>query len=213
MIHIPTVQLKEQCTEEALCHEGELVLHYTSTLPQLHGLSNRPQRRINRYYQHLEQTFQKACQTKLLAQSAIAADTAHSSAVPFTAMEVSLTYETTYLDDDFWSLTWTLCVTCGHSPLLFQRQGDVWALRTGLPCSLRQFSPGKQKKKQRLLYQAQKAAAAQNCRGPGRNGRRCSFTICDDELLCFWPTVLNSKCEEDFFSFSVPFSAKDHQIC
>lgn len=213
MIHISTVQLTQRCTEENLTHEGELVLHYASTLPQMHGLSPRPQRRINRYYQHLEHIFQTACRTELLTQASQAAQGAHASALPFTAMESTLTYETTYLDDDFWSLAWIWCVTCGSTPLLFREQGDVWSLRTGLPCRLCQFTPPKQKKKQRFLNLARNAAAAQHFRGPGWMGRRSSFTISDTELHCFWPTALNSRCKEDFFSFSAPFSVKGNSIC
>lgn len=213
MTHISTVQLTQRCTEENLTHEGELVLHYASTLPQIRGLSHRPQRRINRYYQHLEQIFQTACRTKLLAQASKDAETAHANALPFTAMESSLTCETTYLDEDFWSLAWTWYVTCGHTSLLFQQQGDVWALRNGLPCTLCQFTPGKQKKKHRFLNRARKAAAAQHFRGPGWMGRHSSFTISDTELHCFWPTALNSRRKEDFFSFSAPFSVKDDSIC
>lgn len=212
MLHIPTIQLTESCTEEALTHEGEMVLHYASTLPQIHGLSRHPQRHINHYYQHLEQIFQHTCQQKLLPQAAKVAESAHSNALPFTAMETGLTYETTYLDDHLWSVSWTWQVTHGCTPLLLQRQGNVWDLHAGLLCPLPQFFPGKRAPR-RFFSQAKKAAAAQNQRGPGHRGRRSSFIISSSELVCFWPTTLNSRRKEDFFYFSVPFSAKERGIC
>ena len=57
------------------------------------------------------------------------------------------------------------------------------------------------------------AAKEQKRLGPGRRGRRLSFTITETELLCFWPTVLNSRRREDFFAFPCPFPRKTFCIC
>ena len=64
MLHTAPVQLAQRCAEEALDHKGEVVLHYICTLPQIHGLASRAQKRINRYYRHLEQSLQRACRTR-----------------------------------------------------------------------------------------------------------------------------------------------------
>lgn len=84
MLHTAPVQLAQRCAEEALDHKGEVVLHYICTLPQIHGLASRAQKRINRYYRHLEQSLQRACRTRLLPQATVAAQLAHANALPFT---------------------------------------------------------------------------------------------------------------------------------
>ena len=213
MLHTAPVQLAQRCAEEALDHKGEVVLHYICTLPQIHGLASRAQKRINRYYRHLEQSLQRACRTRLLPQATVAAQLAHANALPFTPLEGALDWETTYLSDTLWSLSWTWRVTDGRTPLAYHWQGEVWDLNTGLPCSLDRFAPQKQRRSTRILTQARRAAKEQKRLGPGRRGRRLSFTITDTELLCFWPTVLNSRRREDFFRFSLPFSPEDLCIC
>ena len=212
MLHTAPVQFTERCAEENLDHQGELVLHFTCHLPQIHGLSPQAQNHINRYYRHLEQAVQKACRTRLRTQAAAAAELAHANALPFTPLEATLTWETTYLSDDLWSLSWTWHVTDGQTPLVFQWQGEVWDLRTGLPCSPERFAP-KKRRQPSLLTRARRAARKQKRRGPGHRGCRLSFTITQDELLCFWPTVLNSRRKEDFFRLSLPFSAEALRIC
>ena len=213
MLQTTPVQLTESCTEENLDHQGELVLHSTCHLPQIHGLSSRAQNRINRYYRHLERTFQKACRTWLRTQAGAAAELAHANALPFTPLETSLTWETTYLSDALWSLSWTWQTTDGRTPLLLRWRGEVWNLHTGLPCSLERFAPGKQRRRDRILARTRRAAKEQKRRGPGCRGKRLSFTITETELLCFWPTVLNSRSKEDFFRLSLPFSAEALRIC
>ena len=74
MLHTAPVQLTERCTEENLDHQGELVLHFTCQLPQIHGISSRAQNRINRYYRHLEQAVQKTCRTRLRARAGVMAE-------------------------------------------------------------------------------------------------------------------------------------------
>lgn len=212
MLHTAPVQLTERCTEENLDHQGERVLHFTCQLPQIHGISASAQTRINRYYRHLEQAMQKTCRTRLRAQAGVMAELAHANALPFAPLEAVLAWETTYLSDDLWSLSWTWRVTDGRTPLVLRWQGEVWDLRTGLFCPLERFAP-KKRRQPSLLTRARKAAREQKRRGPGHRGRRLSFTITKDELLCFWPTVLNSRRKEDFFRLSLPFSAEALRIC
>lgn len=212
MLHTAPVQLTERCTEEHLDHQGETVLHFTCNLPQIHGLSTRAQDRINRYYRHLEQSVQKACRTRLRAQASAAAELAHANALPFMPLEAALTWETTYLSDDLWSLTWVWHVADGQTPLVFQWRGEVWDLRTGLPCPLERFGP-KKRRQPSVLTRARRAAREQKRRGPGRQGRRLSFAVTETELLCFWPAVPNSRRKEDFLRLSLPFSTEALRIC
>lgn len=212
MLHTAPVQLTERCTEENLDHQGELVLYFTCHLPQIHGLSARAQDRINRYYCHLEQSVQKTCRIRLRTQAGAMAELAHANALPFTPLEAALTWETTYLSDDLWSLSWTWRVADGRTPLVFRWRGEVWDLHTGLPCSLERFAP-KQRRQVPILTRARRAAREQKHRGPGHQGHRLSFTITENELLCFWPTVFNSRRKEDFFRFSLPFSTEALRIC
>ena len=77
------VQITERRAEEALAHQGERVLRCACALPRVRGLSERAQRRVNRYYIHLERAFLAACRGRLLSLAGRAAEAAHAQALPF----------------------------------------------------------------------------------------------------------------------------------
>lgn len=207
MLHTAPVQLTERCTEEHLDHQGETVLHFTCNLPQIHRLSTRAQDRINRYYRHLEQSVQKACRTRLRAQASAAAELAHANALPFMPLEAALTWETTYLSDDLWSLTWVWHVADGQTPLVFQWRGEVWDLRTGLPCPLERFAP-KKRRQPSVLTRARRAAREQKRRGPAAKAAAFPLPSLKRNCSVFGPLCPIPGAKRIFSAFPFPFPPK-----
>ena len=196
------IQLTDHPFEEALTHQGELVLHCTCALPRLHGLPRRAETRINRYCRRMEQAVQHTCRTVLLPQAARTAEGAHAAALPFAPLEASLTWETTCRTDALWSLLWRWQVIAGDTPLLYRQQGEVWSLTSGLPCPLSRFEAS-EKRRNRIAHRVRKAARREGLPGPGR---RLSFALTEDGLLCFWPTCPHPARCGDYFSLTFPSS-------
>ena len=192
------IQLTERSTGDTLSCQGEIVLRYSCTLPQLHGLSPRAQRRVNRYYRRLEETLQHHCRIRLLAQASQTAVKAHKNALPFTPWEANLSWETTLCSDYLWSLCWCWQVTAGPASLMYLWQGDVWDLTTGLPCPLNRFAgTGKRRTRSRL----RKLARQEKQPRPGRN---CSFVLTEEGLRCRWPVTPHPAGPQDYFCLSLP---------
>lgn len=189
--------LTEEITEKDLCAQEEHLLHCRSVRPKLQPLSPCAQRRITRYTQELTHRWEHACTGWLLTRAAEAARLAHSNALPFVPLESTLTGETTYLDDRFWSILWRWQVTWQGEPVSLRQWGLVWDVETGLLCPLVSFLPAGRSAQRQALRQLHQA---------GWRPKRGWFILSETELVCGWTKLANPANEGDFFTLSLPLS-------
>ena len=206
MVYTPPIQLTDRLYEEAFLHQGETVLRCACALPRLHGLSRRAEARINRYYRRMEQTVRRACRTALFSRASRLAEAARGESLPFAPLDASLTWETTCRTGSLWSLLWQWQVTTEGEPLAFRQQGEVWSLRTGLPCPLSRFDPPG-RHRARILSRLRREARGAGVPGPGRH---LSFALTEEGLRCLWPTCHHPALPGDYRSVILPCSDPKH---
>ena len=115
--------LTEETRERELCAQDEVLVRCRCVLPKLQPLSARAQRRLERYITELERRWNGACEGWLLEQAAEGVRLARSNALPFAPLEAVLDFETTWLDDRFWSVLWRWQVTWQGESVLLRRWG------------------------------------------------------------------------------------------
>lgn len=103
--------LTEETRERELCAQEEVLVRCRCVLPKLQPLSAGAQRRLERYITELERRWNGACEGWLLEQAAEGVRLARRNALPFAPFEAVLDFETTRLDDRFWSVLWRWQVT------------------------------------------------------------------------------------------------------
>lgn len=87
------LRIQTRLWEETFLGEEEPVLLCRSELPELSMLEPRAQRRINRYYQHLEERFRRRCERRLFPQADGLRRTARAASRVFEPWSVSLTFQ------------------------------------------------------------------------------------------------------------------------
>lgn len=98
--------LTEEIQERELCAQGEVLVRCRCMLPKLQPLPPRAQRRLERCLTELDRRWNRACEGWLLEQAAEGAQLARRNALPFAPLEAVLGFETTLLDERFWSVRW-----------------------------------------------------------------------------------------------------------
>ena len=101
--------LTEEIQERELCAQGEVLVRCRCMLPKLQPLPPRAQRRLERCLTELDPRWNRACEGWLLEQAAEGAQLARRNALPFAPLEAVLDFETTLLDERFWSVRWSCC--------------------------------------------------------------------------------------------------------
>ena len=197
--------LTEEIQERELCAQGEVLVRCRCMLPKLQPLPPRAQRRLERYLTELDRRWNRACEGWLLEQAAEGVRLARSNALPFAPLEAVLDFETTWLDDRFWSVQ-------GESVLL-RRGGQVWDLERGMPCRVERFLPEKRKARRNFWRKLKAAAREAGVRGTGWRHGRVWCTLTEAELVCGWPKLANPATVSDFFAVSTPFSRETLQFC
>ena len=117
--------LTEETRERELCAQDEVLVRCRCMLPKLQPLSARAQRRLERYITELERRWNSACEGWLLEQAAEGVRLARSNALPFAPLEAVLGFETTLLDERFWSVRWQWQGTWQGVPVLLRQWGQV----------------------------------------------------------------------------------------
>ena len=118
--------LTEEIQERELCAQGEVLVRCRCMLPKLQPLPPRAQRRLEHYLTELDRRWNRACEGWLLEQAAEGAQLARRNALPFAPLEAVLDFETTLLDERFWSVRWQWQVTWQGAPVLLRQWGQVW---------------------------------------------------------------------------------------
>ena len=205
--------LTEETRERELCAQEEVLVRCRCVLPKLQPLSAGAQRRLERYITELERRWNGACEGWLLEQAVEGARLARRNALPFAPFEAVLDFETTRLDDRFWSVLWRWQVTWQGEAVLLRRWGQVWDLERGMPCRLEQFLPEKRKERRRFWRRLKEAAREAGVRGMGWRHGLVWCTLTEAELVCGWASLANPVSDSDFFTVSTPFSEETVQFC
>lgn len=124
--------------EEQLCAEGEPVLLCRSRVPVLSLLEERSQKRINRFYAHVQSRFQRWCRRILFQKAEKQRQIARAASKPFDPLEVHLDFEAIPEEDD---TALTVRLTMSSNPELpCVQQTQCWDLSTGFLCGKERLS-------------------------------------------------------------------------
>lgn len=205
--------LTEERKERELSAQEEVLLRCRCALPKLQPLSPRAQRTLERYIAEVERRWNRACEGWLLEQAAEGAALARANALPFAPLESALTFETTLLDNSFWSVLWRWQVDWQGESILLRQWGQVWDVERGTLCRLERFLPEKRKERRRFWRQLLQAARAEGVRGMGWRHGRVWCTLGEEKLVCGWAKLANPANSSDFFTVSTPFSRETLQFC
>lgn len=127
----PLLRIQDRLWEEELLAEEEPVLFCRCTLPALSRLEGAAQRRINRYYQRVEERFQRWCKRRLFSKANLLRREARSASRPFDPWTAVLSFSSEPLEGHLLSVTLDYRrEQCGKN--LFSKQHtDVWNLENG----------------------------------------------------------------------------------
>ena len=133
-------QVTWQTEERVLTLDGEPVLHYSMTWPQITG-AGRGGWRINRYYARLAQSWGQRWQREVYWAACLSLAQCRASSHPFTPWEGGLKGEVTLWQDSLLSLRMEGWEMRDEHKTSRVRWGDVWKVAEGAPCPLRELMP------------------------------------------------------------------------
>ena len=118
--------------------EGEPVLEYTLSWPELKG-AGLGGRWINAYYAHLAKSWQRRWEREVYWKACLELAQRRQAARPFTAWKGELKGEAVLNENGLLSLRFTGLEIRGDGRPNRVRWGDVWKVRQGAPCPLREL--------------------------------------------------------------------------
>lgn len=130
------VQVSWQEEERTLTLEGEPVLRYVLSWPQVEG-AGLGGRWISRYYLRLAGSWRRRWEREVYWSACLELAARREEAKPFTPWAGELRGETALLRDGVLSLRFSGCEVRGDGRPARARWGDVWNLREGAPQPLR----------------------------------------------------------------------------
>lgn len=130
-MNIP-VQITSRVWEETLEGGGEAVLLCQSALPILSRSDPKPCQRINRYYERLEECFQRWCRERLAPEADALRTQARNASRPFEPWRARLCFESRE-EDGLLHIETRYVRSNGEAALYSARRWEVWDLLTGLP--------------------------------------------------------------------------------
>lgn len=125
-------RIQPRLWEQTLLGEGEPVLTCRSTLPELSALEAPAQRRINRYYAHAQERFQRWCRQSLFPALDRRRRSARERSRPFEPASVCLDFED-LTPEGADVLTLRLRLSGDGAPCVCSTL--TWDLRDGLPAA------------------------------------------------------------------------------
>lgn len=145
--------IEDSLWKQVLTWEGEPILALSLRYPTF-AEDSPGQRRVGRYYRQVVEHWRARWEGTFFQQACAAAAVARAASRPFHCWEATLDYTITYQTDDLFSLYLDACEHTGGQQSLSVRQGDVWAMPSGTPRSLRSFFPPNCRWKAQVLTQA-----------------------------------------------------------
>lgn len=147
-----TIQINWQQVRRTLTLEGEPVLEYTLSWPEVAG-AGLGGRWINRYYARLAGAWRARWEREVYWKACLELGERREKARPFTPWRGELGGEVTLLEGGLLSLRFTGWETRGDGRPSRVRWGDVWKVRQGAPCPLKELF-GKQRGWRRRLWKS-----------------------------------------------------------
>lgn len=133
------IQVRWQEAGRTLTLEREPVLEYTLSWPEVTG-AGLGGRWISRYYARLAKSWQARWEREIYWRACLELGERRARARPFTPWQGELRGEVTLLEGGLLSLRFTGREKRGDGPLNRVRWGDVWKVRQGAPCPLRELA-------------------------------------------------------------------------
>lgn len=160
---------REECRTLKL--EGEPVLEYAVTWPEIQG-AGLGGRWINRYYVHLARAWKRRWEREVYWQACLELGARRQRAQLFVPWKGELKGEVAYLENGLLSVRFVGWEARGDGRISRVRWGDIWKVREGAPCSVKDLCKEEKGWKKRLW----KELVAQGERR--REGGDC-FLDCD----------------------------------
>lgn len=139
-----------QTEERVLTLEGEPVLRYTLTWPEVTG-AGAGGRRISRYYARLARLWGRRWQREVYWKACLALAQCRGASRLFVPWEGGLKGEVALWRDGLLSLRMEGWEVRGNGKPNRVRWGDVWKVREGAPCPLKEWMPKGRRWKRLLL--------------------------------------------------------------
>lgn len=125
------LHIQTRLWEETFLGEEEPVLLCRSELPELSRLEPQAQRRINRYYQHLEERFRRRCERRLFPQADGLRRTARAASRVFEPWSVSLAFEAEQPEEQRLRVLLTYHREADSKVLYSASRATLWDTKTG----------------------------------------------------------------------------------
>ena len=144
------IQVRWQEARRTLTLEGEPVLEYTLSWPEVTG-AGLGGRWISRYYARLARTWRERWEREIYWRACLELGERRERARPFTPWQGELCGEVTLLEGGLLSLRFTGWEKRGDGRPNRVCWGDAWKVRQGSPCTLKELS-GKRRGWSRQLW-------------------------------------------------------------
>jgi hypothetical protein len=125
------LRIQDRIWEETLLSDGEPVLLCSSLLPQLTPKEGKAQERINRYYGHLEELFQRHCTAQLFPLAEKQRQQARATSHPFDPWRAELKGESQL--GDILAVTLVYRQFQGEQVMFSRQHREAWELEKGFP--------------------------------------------------------------------------------
>lgn len=132
--------------------EGEPVLEYTLSWPEVTG-AGLGGRWISRYYAHMAKTWRLRWQREVYWKACLELAERRAASRPFTPWTGKLAGEVALWENGLLSLRLEGDEVRGDGKPCRVRWGDVWKVKEGAPCQLKEFFPKERGWKKKLLTQ------------------------------------------------------------
>lgn len=150
----------------ALTLEGEPVLSYTLAWPELRG-AGLGGRWISLFYANLAAAWEKRWRTQVYWQACIQLSQCRAASRPFSPWSGTLAGSVTVWEQGRLSIQMDGEEVRGDGRPLKVRWGDVWNVKEGAPCRLKEFFPGNRRWKRavaaQVLRQGEERRASGDC--------------------------------------------------
>lgn len=146
----PEVVWREE--RKTLTLDGEPVLEYALSWPEVVG-GGPGGRFITKYYARLAEVWRRRWGREVYILACLALAERRASSRPFTPWTGNLSGEVTFLADGLLSLRMDAAEVRGDGKPCLTTSGDVWRIREGAPCPVRELFPGDRGWKKSLAAQ------------------------------------------------------------
>ena len=207
--------------DRSLTLEGETVLQYRLSWPQLEG-AGRAGAQVSRYYARLAEAWRARWGRELYWRACLALVQCRAAGRPFRPWSGKLSGAVTTQEEKLLCLRLESEETWGDGRKLQGCWGDVWDLKYGSPCGFARAAGGGRSWRRELLAQAVQTGNERRAAGDcfldqgwevwlRKNLSRCSFCLTPGQIEILLPQCAAAPAAEGVVSLRVPRAAGAEQ--